>query len=416
MQKYLPILEKFSQPKYTAFAKKFMSVVFLRVLQKGLGLLSVYFLINALTPEVYGQYQFILTVLAIFMVFTLSGSGNAIIQSVARGFPGTYKVLQYHSFFCSLSGSVLLLLIAAWYYWLDENISLALGFAMTAFLFPLSKGLLQWRAFKAGNKSFTSLAIWEGCTSIVLHLSIIGGVLLVPGDYQIPLLAVLAIPALVNIYQTYAKYNELKLEERYEEGSVEYSLKTTLYSTPTLLATHIEKVLLFFLLSPSALAIYVLAQKIPELLRNLFQDLGAVLAPYLAEYKSFSNNIDQILKIFSLAVGITTLVVFYFFMPWLFEVLFDQTYQEAVPYSLGLMLSVVIGVHANLRYRYIRSQMDSESVRDINLTIALARILVAMICIPIFGLLGAVISVLVQQLIFVYVISKTINKKYKNLT
>lgn len=399
--------------KHFSFFKNFLSVVFLRILQRVFGLVSMYFLLKALSPELYGQYQFILTAVTLFTFFALSGSGNAIVQSVARGYPGTYKVLQFYSFLSSLVGAVILMFFSIWYYSSEQDANILHGFILAALLFPFSKGLLQWRSYKTGKKLFPSLVFWEGITSFLINAGIIVGVFLVPGNYIVPLLVVFIIPGLINIYKTYERLIYLKGDNTCEEGSLKYSIQTTIYSFPTLLATHIEKILLFFFLSPSALAVFVLAQKIPELFRNLFQDLGAVLAPYLAERKSYSLKLDKALKLFALVAGLITIVISFTILPWLFRLLFDPTYYEAIPYMIAMMISVVLGVHANLRYRFIRSQMDSKSIRDISLIIALTRILVAIICIPLYGLYGAVISIFVQQLFFIIAVNIVINKKYQ---
>ena len=59
-----------------------------------------------LTKEVYGQYQFVLSVLSLASVAALPGMRPAIVRAVAKGFDSTYKAALKLIFKRSLLGSV----------------------------------------------------------------------------------------------------------------------------------------------------------------------------------------------------------------------------------------------------------------------------------------------------------------------
>lgn len=68
------------------------------------------------TQEVFGQYQFILSILSIVSILSIPGLNTSIIRSAARGCDGDYKEVVRVSFIWSLLGVPALLIIGGYYY------------------------------------------------------------------------------------------------------------------------------------------------------------------------------------------------------------------------------------------------------------------------------------------------------------
>ena len=60
---------------------------------------------NLVSIEAYGKYNFVLTFISFASVFTLSGLGASMVQSVARKYYGTYSKCLKMLFFSSFFGS-----------------------------------------------------------------------------------------------------------------------------------------------------------------------------------------------------------------------------------------------------------------------------------------------------------------------
>lgn len=384
----------------------------LRTLQKLLGLAALYFVVRAIDQEMYGQYQFIISVVALLSVFSLPEINNAITQSVARGHLGTFRLVLPYAFASSILGSLVLLGTAGWYEWVQNSHHMAAGFAISAVLFPFAKGLTQWGAVKTGMENFSSLVKWDGSVTILTQITVIVGVLVSPGTFLVPLLCILAFPALLNLFQTWQTYRLVTRDAPVEKGSLLYGIKTSLYALPAVLSLHSEKFLLFFFLSPEALALFAVAEKIPELSKNLVQDIAAVLAPRFARYKGYTARLERIFKWFSFIMFLLIVFVAFTILPWLFTLLFGEAYDEAVPYAIALMCSVAVGNAAILRARFIRSQLDANSMRDIHVVMAFVRIVAAAIFVPLWGLTGAVISVFLTRFVIVITVHMIIRKRY----
>ena len=385
----------------------------LRGLQKLMGLIALYFIVRAISPEMYGQYQFILSVIALLSITTFPGFSDAATQSIARGHLGTYRLTNRYSFFGSLTGSLMCLIVASWYLWNENDLYMAVGFLMAATLFPFAKGLMQWNTLKTGQERFSSLVKWEGASAIAMQLAIIVGVLLVPNTFLIPLLCILVVPALQNLLLTWQAHKEIQKNSTIEEGSISYGIKTSIYTIPVIFSMHIEKFLLFTFLSPASLALFVAAEKIPEMVRSLIQDIGGVLAPNFARRKKYTKKLDNFFRYFSLVGAILIALFAFTVLPLIFTTLFGSEYKEAIPYTIAIMCSIAVGNTAMLRARYIRSQQDVRSIRNIRLIMAFTRITVALILVPIYGLAGAVTSVFIMRFVVSIFVNAIIEERYK---
>ena len=141
----------------------------LRFLQKTLGIAATYFVVRALSQEEFGEYHFILSIVGILTIFSLRGLNNSIMQSVARGFIGTYRAAVPLAFYSSLVGSLILAGIGGWYF-LDGQQEMAFGCFIAASLFPFARGLTQWKAVKSGEEYFPAIFKLEGTAIFIMNI------------------------------------------------------------------------------------------------------------------------------------------------------------------------------------------------------------------------------------------------------
>lgn len=391
--------------------KNIAYVSMLRGLQIVLALASTYFVVRALSKESFGEYHFILSCIGILTIFSLKDMNNSIMQAVARGFLGTYRKAIPISLLFNSIGSMILLMLAFWYF-RQDHMPLAYGFMISAFIFPFTHGLLQWNSIHIGNEKFGSYLKHNGLALIVMYALIIIGVLIHPGNLIVPLVFVLLIPALQNIFLTIMNCREISKDAPVEEGNIAYAIKTTFYSAANIVAMYIDKLLLFYFLSPAALATFVAAERVSDLFRNITQDLSVVLGPKFAKYEYYTSELDRYMKVFVFAFGVAIVIFTFTLLPWLILFLFGDNYSDTIPYAQALLCSVTIGNMATLQFRFIRSKIDVESYRSVLIYTSLGRIIASIILIPVFGILGAVISAFIYRILLTYVVGAILKKNY----
>lgn len=398
--------------KYKSILKNTIYVYVLYVLQRVSGLATVYVLVRTLDQELFGNYQFILSVVSILTIFALPGLNNAVMQSVARGYKGTFGASIKPSFLFSLAGSLILIAIGTWHliYGGDD---LYIAFYLSAFLFPFAHSLKNWKAVIAGEEKFLSLLKIEGLFSILTAVMIIGISLAKPGFIIWPLIIVLAVPSIQNIFYTIYTVKKIGSSAPVEEGSITYGIKTTVYSSFNIVANNIDKLLIFFFISPTSLALFFVAERMAELTKSIVQNIAAVLAPHFAKMETYTDRLDKVLSIFTFGLGAGIVVFAFILLPLIMEILFGETYSDAIPYAQALLCSVAIGNHASLRNRFVSSKLDEKSNRDITITMSLIRIIASIILVPLYGIIGAIISTFIYRISSVMIIHYIIKSRYK---
>ena len=392
--------------------KGFLNLSSVRGTQMLLGLVTTYFLARALTVEQYGEYQFVLTIIGLLTIFTLTEFKNTVMQSVARGYTGSYRKILIYPFLGSLAGSLILLLLAFWQGFHIGHKDLMACFFIASAAFPFMHGLTLWKAFRIGEKNFAGLAKMEIATGILTTAAIVSITQFYGGQYIGVILAFMGFPALANLFMLYRLRGLLRDETPAEEGIIEHGGKSSLYSAVSVASNYADKLLLFFFLSPTALALFAVGDRLSGLLKTSAADISSALAPKFAETRSYTRKLDRIMKIFCILFGCLMVAFAFTLLPWAIRLLYGPAFAEAIPYAQALVCSAAIGNLATLQFRYIRSKLDTENFRKITVYTSLFRVLISAILIPLMGLTGAVISAFAYRISLSFYTNRLIHKTY----
>jgi O-antigen/teichoic acid export membrane protein len=332
-------------------------------------------------------------------------------QAVARGYTGTYRSTVPIAFGCSFLGSAVLFGAGGWYS-LQGQAQISQGLWVAAVLFPFAYGLAHWKSIATGNERFGQLLVHDGAASVITYSLVIASVQMYPGQYLYPILSMLLVPAIYNTALTVVKLRRIPVDAPVEARNIHYGIKTTLYSTLGAIGSNIDRVLLFWFLSPAALAVFVAAGRIPDLLSATMQDIAAVLAPRLARHKSYTKRLDRFFRALSLVYGVVIVIFAFTAMPFVVLFLFGSDYSDAIPYAQALMCSAAVGNLSSLRFRYIRSRVDARGFRDVTLVSSAVRLASFVLLVPLLGLVGAVISTFVYHAALMSIVRVVIKRHY----
>ncbi len=397
-------------PRYARIAKNMAFLVGLQGVQRVLGLVTTYFMVRAITQSAYGEYNFALAFLDVVSILALPGIDNAVMQSAARGYRGSYRAAVRPALLCSLAGSALLVGVGVWYG--SDNRALAACFLASAPLFPLAYGLTQWKGVRQGTEDFAGIAKLEGITSVATSVVVIA--IVVASRPTVALLAVVILlgRAVLNVVMTIHSFRRIRRDEPVEPGIVRYGVKTSGYLVLGVIARHIDKFLLFAFLTPAAVGIYAAAERIPELVKAQIKNLADVLGPRFARHPHYSKQVDRAFNWFSVVVGVLSVALAFTLLPWALRVIFGDAYRESIPYAQALMCSLAIAGSAPVRFRFISSRPDTASFREVNTLMAAFRIVASLCLVPFFGLLGAVASAFLARIGYLVAINVVMKKRY----
>jgi O-antigen/teichoic acid export membrane protein len=396
--------------------KGFLHLLVVRFSQIILGLITTYFLAHTLTIYQYGVYQFVLNVLGVLTIFSLTEFSNTTMQSVARGFWGSFKKILPITVAGSLIGSFILLFFTLWYGLKEYNEALMICFFSAIFLFPFMYAFTIWRGYRIGQENFFSYTKIETLSLIFTYVAMLLVIHFFQGQYIGPFLCFIIIPSVINVLMTIRIWRQIPVNSPVENGVIRHGIHSSIYAAIPTSSVYIDKLLLFFFLSPSALALFAASDRLAELLRAAIQDAATALAPRFAKTNSYSDRLDTILKMSSLVFGILLMIFAFTILPFIITFIYGSQYESAIPYAQALVFSVAIGNLASLQFRYIRSKLDTKNFRNIMIYTSLARIIMSLVLIPLLGISGAVISSILYRIILTSTTNYVIKKDYRLIT
>jgi len=370
-----------------------------KILQIIFGLITFAVVARTLSKEHFAIYSLVFSFIAILRLITFPGLGSATAQSFARGFGGSFKYAVKFSFLGSFLGAIVFLVISFWHFYIGK-VETAQAFIITAFCFPFATGLIFWRNAAVGEERYIRLLLFDVLSTGLKCGSIIICAYLFPANLPLIVTAALVAPALINIFATWDQLKRIPSDAKIERGSLRYGFHITFYQLPTTLVQHLDKIILFYFISPTALAIYTVALRIPELIRTMVGEINATLGPIFARENTYTSALHQFsLKLFFLYLFLSVLVAF-FAVPYVLRILVGSSYMSSIRFAQFMTIGVALGFLGDIRFRYIRSHLHSKNFLRVALSRALFDSLLIVMLVYCFGLKGAVVAYIIRNIAF----------------
>ncbi len=382
-----------------------------KILQILLGTLTFAVLARVLTKEQFAIYTLAFTFITLFRLAALPGIGKAISQGFARGNTGGFRHALLLSLLCSFGGSLIIGSIGIWNYH-NNSIETAIVLLVTATLFPLQTGLLYWQDVLSGQERYGRLLAFEAVSFSLKTSGIITCALLFPDKLYLVVLAALFAPALVNAIATLFILREVPAIAKGEENAISYGVRITLYQIPTVLSTQLDKLVLFYYISPEALAVYSVAMRIPELSYGLIFEANATLGPLFARQKYYTKALKTFTsKLWLIYFGISVFGAL-FIVPLLIPLLAGKEYEEATVLAQIMTVGASFGFYGNIQFRFVKSQLDSKRYLYITVLSGSIDVILILSLIIMFGLPGAVAAFVLKRLCYSIVVNSALSGKH----
>jgi O-antigen/teichoic acid export membrane protein len=332
---------------------------------------------------------------------------------VSRGKNGLYRRATMIAFATSLLGS---LALAAWALWIrNSNPQLAAAMFVGAALFPFYLGLAQWKGVLLGRTRFNVWSAIEVTTTFATSALVIGAVLLDVRDIALFVALYLLPASLANIGCTAYFFTRADMRGAADSemrAMLQYGVHTSIIGILSVVAERIERIMIFLLTGPAALAAYYAGDRISELVRSVVQDAAAVLAPRFARTPSYSGRVQRLIWLVCMAAGILIVLFAVFLARPVLLLVFGPQYEPSVIYAQLLLCSVALGNVGEFQFRFIRSQADKEAFRTVTLTTSAVRIGAALILVPLWDIWGAIASVSIHRAMDSIVSTIVINRRF----
>lgn len=373
-------------------------------------------LARVLSQDVFGQYNFIISIMSILAVLSLPGMNTSITRSCARGLDGSFMEGTKARTRWGVLGSFALFLIGL-YYFIEGSFSLSFSFLISALLFITYYSFRTYQYFLLGKKRFKRYSAYLSIITIIANLTTMV-IAYYFRNLLIIIFVLLGTTSFINALLLSKTIKEKK-NNKIDKDTISYGKHLTLVSVISIIKSHFDKIIVAFFLGFGSLAIYSVAIIIPRQVKPLWTMIGSVVFPdlskknrkdaYSAVRKRFKYLI--LLEIVIIIVGITILppIILYFY---------SKKYIEAIFYAQLLMLLTLSGPGIILSNLVI-SQRQLRKVYNISTIPPIISILLLIILTPLYGILGTCIAIVIGSgfipLTFSWFVVFGRPKKYKKI-
>ena len=259
----------------------------------GISFLTMFAFSRWVSREVFGAYQYIISMVAILAIFTLPGMENALVRAIAKGKEGMLWLSANATFKWSLIGVAGCLSISGWYF-LHQNFVLGSSFLIASFLFPIPRISNLAFNFWQGRKRFDIHAKYL-ITVNIFEAVVFIPVLFLTNNLILILISYFASRSLFRAILFKITLSKLKNQEGDEE-TLPFGKHLTLMQAIELFSQQIDKVIIWQFLGPISVAIYSFAQLPIQRIRGLIP-ISPLALPKISE-KNFKEIKEGVFKKF----------------------------------------------------------------------------------------------------------------------
>ncbi len=391
-------------PALTAFGKRFgidshyyakngAFVVVGHVVTLVRGFVTGYIVARFFDQEVYGQYQFMLSILGAFSVFALSGMSHSVTRAWARNDSFSLWGVIKPQLSVSLIVSVLLLAGIPFLgrFGREEFTGM---FIAAALLFPLAPtAMVRYGGYTVGKARF-DVALTVTIISSVLMILITGAIIAFRQSALLMLIAAMAVTPLVQFAFSRGIKPPQSAGPDNTKGIVRYAWQLTFATLPSDLVWYLDKLLISYFFGLNQLALFSVALMIPEQAKMFAKQFFPItFAKQAANSDSMARRMQLVKIIIAgtavFAVGIAAYVAV---CPWIMPFLFPGYDPYQLTLISGVAALTLVTVPSTLLTQYLEARGMIDEVRRSTwiATALFAASLFALV--PTMGPLGAALA------------------------
>lgn len=346
--------------------------------------------------DVYGTYQFILSIGIIVNAFTLTGMNTAITNAVAKGEDDGILIssVKYQirlSFIPFIVG-----LLISIYYLTQNNTIIFIGVFIVSIMIPLTNTFNTWGAFLNGKKDFKKIFIYNQIINIAYYSSLIFIIIKYPKTLILVFVS-LTVTMLANlfIYKSIAK----EINSRYySQETIDHGRKLSISNILPIILMQADNLIVFHILGPKMLAVYLFASNIPERFIGIIRPLSNIAFPKISVLPNenlYQNILQKTKKMFLLSL---IFAIFYILISEpLFKIFFSE-YMESLRYSQYYIVSLVISMTSSLFFIALQTR-KSKYIYAINIAYPIVSLAILYILTNNMQITGTIIAKILSSII-----------------
>jgi O-antigen/teichoic acid export membrane protein len=345
---------------------------------------------NLLSPDVYGIYKYILSLVGVMAIASLSGIDTAYAQAVARAQEGGYTKYSQVKFRWSLLGSIAGLSMAG-YYAIAGNHWLSIPLVIASLFMPFMNSLTLYNAYLNGKKDFKKYSLYNITTQIVS-----ASVLIITIFFTKNIISIIAAYFITYTALNFIFYNLVfkkhTLNNELDSETIPYGKHLSVMDLINVITNHLDKILVFQYLGAVELAIYTIAVAPTEQMKGLLKNINFLAMPKFAVRTKEEIKADIFNKLLKLGSFVAVASIMYVLIaPVVFPIIFPK-YAASIYYSQIIAISIVPAILSTFLYTIFKAQAMTKELYQYNIYSNLFGIIVLVPLTLYFGLLGTILA------------------------
>lgn len=349
-----------------------------------------------LPKEVYGTYQYLLSLGSIVGAFTLTGMNAALTRAVAQGKEGTVSA----SIKLQLRWGILPL-IGAWcaggYYLLQGNTTLGYGLFLIGIFVPLNNALNSYGAWVGGRKDFRAGFFFNLFGNVLFYPALILAAFFSKAALLL-LVANLLSQTIALIVSYRAARKIYKPNTVVDTDAFSYGGHLSLMNVFGAIIAQVDSVLAFHLLGAGPLAIYSFATALPDRIGNLVKFIPSIALPKLSTRAPEELRRTLIPRLIWAIFASSIIAGVYMLLAHLFFSIFFPTYLASVPYSMLYALIIIPGI-GGIFNTALTAQRSIRALYIFSSVMPAVQLVLMIVGIVLWGLWGLIIARIVTYFI-----------------
>lgn len=350
-----------------------------------------------LSESDYGTYRYLIGIGSLLSAFSLTGLGQSVLQATAKKYVEFYTETLTTGFLYSL-GITLMSLLGSFYYFYNENFTLALGCVLIAIFQPIINTYKNTSSFLQGNSRFREAAFLQTFrTATITFTSAVA--ILTTQNILILFTLYLATQSLINLL-SYIYYQPKKtgvISKSIFQKYFNYAKHASVRNIITNISLRLDTIIIFQQLGAIDLSIYTIANIIPGQIKGSFKNIAVLLLPKYVQHDDIKtikkNTPRRSLQLFLIFTSIT--VIYILFAPFIYKLLFPK-YESAIFLSQLVALSFPALILL-MPLSALQAQLKEKELYYFSIQNLFVTIIVTIFLITEYGLTGAIIAKVITR-------------------
>jgi O-antigen/teichoic acid export membrane protein len=371
-------------------------------------ILSIVFA-NFLSKDIFGTYKYILSVVSILSIASLSGIDTAVTQAVARGNEGSFKDGLKSKIKWGYLGSIAGIILAIYYYF-QSNFIISFSFLIASIFIPFLNSLNLYGAYLNGKKNFKSYTLYNSIWSIVGPTALtILTVFLTKNIFILIAMYFLSNTAFNAFFYLYT-LKQYPPNNKKEESGLLFAKHLSFIDFFNTFFAQLDKILVFHYLGAIELATYTIAVAPTDQLKNIFKNINVMALPRFATRTKENMRANIFNKLLKLGIIVSLSVIFYIIIaPFLFKIIFPK-YIVSIFYSQIMAVSVIAATLTAFLDTVFRAHSMKKEIYHFNIYGNTINLILLPILIYYHGLMGAVVARLIGRFLIFLVATQLVKK------